>query len=340
MRSRKKLQVFVSSTYADLKEERQAAVEAILTGGHIPAGMELFAAGDESQMAVIRRWIEESDVYLLILGGRYGSIEPGSGKSYTHLEYEYALQIGKPLFAVVIDEAALEKRVKRAGSKAMETDNAGHLREFRKLVLSRVVRFWTDARDIKLAILEKLSEFSARADLVGWVPGDQVISTGLVAEELARIAKENGELRQQLAASAPSSVTYNGLTFEQYTRLLANETMDLRRYVASERPWVAQVPRALGEKATLLQLVWVFQNAFLAGVTAMWQGAEYILFRRLVDLGLLRSDEPPAEVNTFQITADGRKFILRLIAEQLLQETEEFRDGSARQIELRTILPV
>lgn len=41
----KKLQVFVSSTYTDLIEERQAAVEAILDAGHIPAGMELFKAG-------------------------------------------------------------------------------------------------------------------------------------------------------------------------------------------------------------------------------------------------------------------------------------------------------
>lgn len=49
----KKLQVFVSSTFTDLKEERQAAVEAILSSGNIPAGMELFSAGDESQMTVI-----------------------------------------------------------------------------------------------------------------------------------------------------------------------------------------------------------------------------------------------------------------------------------------------
>src|SRR5262245_53278462 len=108
----KKLQVFVSSTFSDLREERQAAVEAILSSGHIPAGMELFAAGDESQMTVIERWIDESDVYLLILGGRYGSIDKKSGKSYTQLEYEYALLKKKPLFAVVINDKALDKKVK------------------------------------------------------------------------------------------------------------------------------------------------------------------------------------------------------------------------------------
>jgi len=47
---RKRLQVFVSSTFSDLREERQAAVEAILSAGHIPAGMEL------SQQETNPRW--------------------------------------------------------------------------------------------------------------------------------------------------------------------------------------------------------------------------------------------------------------------------------------------
>ena len=56
----RKLQVFISSTYTDMLAERQAAVEAVLRAGHIPAGMELFAAGDESQLETIRRWIDDS----------------------------------------------------------------------------------------------------------------------------------------------------------------------------------------------------------------------------------------------------------------------------------------
>jgi len=113
MTQKKKLQVFVSSTFTDLKEERQAAVEAILTAGHIPAGMELFSAGDESQWNVIKRRIDESDVYMLILGGRYGSIESNSGKSYTHLEYKYATEQGKAHFAVVVNNERLEKGPKK-----------------------------------------------------------------------------------------------------------------------------------------------------------------------------------------------------------------------------------
>src|SRR5215831_7732955 len=128
MAQKKKLQVFVSSTYTDMHEERQAAVEAILTAGHIPAGMELFTAGDQSQMVVIKQWIDESDFFLLILGGRYGSIEPTSRKSYIQLEYEYAQECKKPFFALVIDEDHLEKKVKGRGRKVFETENPQQLK--------------------------------------------------------------------------------------------------------------------------------------------------------------------------------------------------------------------
>ena len=43
----KKYQIFISSTYEDLKDERNAAVKTILTMDHIPIGMEMFNAGDD-----------------------------------------------------------------------------------------------------------------------------------------------------------------------------------------------------------------------------------------------------------------------------------------------------
>lgn len=175
---KKKLQVFVSSTFEDLKEERQAAVEAILAAGHIPAGMELFAAGDASQLSVIRDWIDESDVFLLILGGRYGSIEPESGKSYIHLEYEHALERKKPTFAVVIEDAHLEERVRARGSSVLELEHPQSLKQFRSQVLTRVVRTWRDPRDIKISVLQTLGELSRRSDLVGWIRSDQALVTG------------------------------------------------------------------------------------------------------------------------------------------------------------------
>jgi len=70
----KRYQVFVSSTFADLKEERQAVMQALLSLDHFPAGMELFPASDEDQWALIKGVIDDSDYYVLVVGGRYGSM--------------------------------------------------------------------------------------------------------------------------------------------------------------------------------------------------------------------------------------------------------------------------
>lgn len=224
----KKLQVFVSSTYTDLIEERQAAVEAILSAGHIPAGMELFSAGDESQMAVIKRWIDESDIYLLILGGRYGSIENVSGKSYTHLEYLYALEQKKAMFSVVITHDALNLKAKTMGLGATDS-NGKELAVFRNEVTTRLVKFWDDKKDIKLAVHETLSDFSYREELIGWIRGDQGVNGGLLAEEIARLTKENSELHRKLEDSAFREPTqlYAGLTYDQMLTMIDDSETDL-----------------------------------------------------------------------------------------------------------------
>jgi Domain of unknown function (DUF4062) len=232
MISKRKLQVFVSSTYTDLKEERQAAVAAILSTGNIPAGMELFSAGDETQMDVIKRWIDESDVYLLILGGRYGSIEPNSGKSYTHLEYEYAVEKRKALFAVVIEEEYLDEKVRTQGKQVVELDNGNALKQFRTLVCSNMVSFFGDLKDIKLAIQESMSDFMRREELKGWIPGDQQVS-GVVAEEIAKLTKENQELRERISLVKPQEQLYNGLSFSELFEMLLSETIAVDKIIVA-----------------------------------------------------------------------------------------------------------
>ncbi len=222
----KKLQIFVSSTFTDLLEERQAAVEAILSSGNIPAGMELFSAGDESQMTVIQRWIDESDVYLLLLGGRYGSVDKKTGKSYTQLEYEYAIEKGKPLFAIVISDKALEDKVKIKGLSHIEQKYTKELGEFREVVLSNLIKFWEDKKDIKIAIHETLSDFSYRKDLVGWIRGSNAVDTVLLAEQIAKLSNENSELRAKLR-SVDTNVTalYSNLSYSELEELLKRDSL-------------------------------------------------------------------------------------------------------------------
>jgi hypothetical protein len=51
----KKYQIFVSSTYSDLVDERREVIEAIIDLGHIPAGMEGFPRSISSNSSTSRR---------------------------------------------------------------------------------------------------------------------------------------------------------------------------------------------------------------------------------------------------------------------------------------------
>ena len=75
----KKYQVFISSTYADLREERRKILDALLMADCIPSGMEAFVATDNEQFEVIKKVIDLCDYYVLIIGKRYGSVSSLTG---------------------------------------------------------------------------------------------------------------------------------------------------------------------------------------------------------------------------------------------------------------------
>lgn len=113
MESSRLYQIFISSTFEDLKEHRKALIDEILRLGHIPSGMELFSAGDLDEFEVIKRAIDQSDIYIVLLGAMYGSIRDGSNPplSYTQMEYEYARNVAKkPCLTFLLDEADFTKR--------------------------------------------------------------------------------------------------------------------------------------------------------------------------------------------------------------------------------------
>lgn len=225
----KKLQVFVSSTYTDLIEERQAAVEAILDAGHIPAGMELFKAGNESQLKTIYKWIDESDVYMLILGGRYGSIEPNSGKSYTQLEYEYALNRDIPVFAVVLSQSFLTDKINSLGlSNAMEQVAPAKYNSFKSLVMSKIIREVDDCKDIKISILTTLNEFLNNISLTGWIRNTSENNPIQLLKENHDLAKENRDLTRQIQnlqkqLRIKSKEQLGDYTFDEITETFSNK---------------------------------------------------------------------------------------------------------------------
>jgi hypothetical protein len=118
-----KFQIFISSTYEDLKDEREQVIKACLEMGHIPVGMEMFSAADEEQWQIIKRQIDESDYYVVLIAHRYGSVV--DGLSYTEKEYDYAVQQGVPTLGFIIsDDARWPSKWVEAGDEVKERLNA------------------------------------------------------------------------------------------------------------------------------------------------------------------------------------------------------------------------
>ena len=190
----KRYQIFVSSTYADLREERQRVIQALMEMDCIPSGMELFPAADEEQWEFIKRVIDDCDYYLLIIGGRYGSTTP-EGISYTEKEYDYAIEKGIKVVALLHtnpEEIPM-------GKSEVDPELRGRLKAFRdKVARNRLVKFWNTANELPGLVALSLSKTMKTHPAVGWIRANQASNTQLL-NELNELRKKKENLENELA---------------------------------------------------------------------------------------------------------------------------------------------
>lgn len=191
----KRYQVFISSTFTDLKDERQAVLKAILELDHMPAGMELFPAADASAWQLIKDVIDASDYYVLIIGGRYGSLDE-AGIGYTEKEYDHALATKKPVIPLLHENPDNLPRDKT------ETDAGAwkRLSAFREKVEKRhTCVYWRNSEDLKSKVIVGLTAIIKRQPMVGWVRADEV-PTGATLVEVLTLRNRVTELESASAA--------------------------------------------------------------------------------------------------------------------------------------------
>jgi hypothetical protein len=185
-----KYQIFVSSTYDDLKNERNEVIKACLNMGHIPVGMEMFNAADEEQWQVISRTIDQCDYYVVIVAHRYGSVTP-EGVSFTEKEYDYAVGKGVPVLGFVIaNEAAWP-------ADRMESERHGELERFKSKVKHKVVRLWHSASELRSQFVESLATAININPRRGWVRAPEATDVD-IAQALSNLTEENARLRNEL----------------------------------------------------------------------------------------------------------------------------------------------
>ncbi|MEQ5316082.1 DUF4062 domain-containing protein [Providencia vermicola] len=186
----KRYQVFVSSTYVDLKEERQKVIQTIMEMDCIPAGMELFPAADEEQWEFIKKIINDCDYYLLIIGGRYGSLAD-DGISYTEKEFDYAIEKGLKVIAIIHND--IENIPQKKSEKDPEL--ALKLERFKSKVQSgRMVKFWKDISELAGAVSLSLNKTIKMYPAIGWVRANKIASSEIL-EEINELRKENNILK-------------------------------------------------------------------------------------------------------------------------------------------------
>ena len=180
----KKYQVFVSSTYKDLIEERQEVMHALLELDCMPSGMELFPAADEDQWSLIKQVINDCDYYVVIIGGRYGSMGP-EGISYTQMEYEYAISQNKPVIAFLHKDPN-----QLLVSKTEETEKGRkQLNEFRTLAQKKMCKFWTSPAELGSVVSRSLVNLIKTRPATGWVRADQIPDQA-AAQEILKLNKK------------------------------------------------------------------------------------------------------------------------------------------------------
>lgn len=302
----RKYQVFISSTFKDLVEQRNQVVEVVLRLSHLPVGMEIFNAASATPWDVIKSHIDNSDYYVLILAHRYGSEDPTTGIGYTEKEYDYAISRGIPCLGFVLKDNVLwapELVEQKPGPKKK-------LAAFKKKVHVHHVSYWEDTKDLGSQVLLALVDEMRNTPGIGWVRANAVTASPVVAEELSRLSKENSELKIQLAAvevqgNDEYSTLKRILTTERYSFTSGNEseTITLKAIFLAicanqDAPFKARILQSLVESQQL---------------PAYSQGDDITpAFQELSSLGLIKRDTNNSGRELWRLTDNGQKLYIRV----------------------------
>jgi hypothetical protein len=196
--------VFISSVIKGFEEFRQAAKEVVELMDHRPVMSESFGARPYSSGTACIHEVEQSDVYLLILGPNYG-FETDGGLSVTHTEFRAARAAGRPVLAFVQQCGMEAKQV--AFREEVEAYQGGVFRETFSSATElkdQVIRALRRLETMSQAISDE--EFkcridSARKEIVGFHDSDPELILALLPQP-ARMVDIVG-LEDELRNSPP-----------------------------------------------------------------------------------------------------------------------------------------
>jgi hypothetical protein len=226
----KKYLVYIGSTLDDLKHEDRELFRLILELGHIPVRSPAGEEGeDEDARVLVNKIIAECDYFISLVAHRYSKEgEP----SPMELEYNQALNCGIPVIALMVDEEARW----RANKKETKPAQIRKLKDFKNDLCKHPHAFWSNTVEFcQKAQNLLLREINIRPRR-GWIPGDGGIQP-VVANELARLGAENGELRRRLGIESGDLVTRLREQLKHAVKVLALNRAVLSFYYENGKTW-------------------------------------------------------------------------------------------------------
>ena len=170
-------------------------MQALLELECMPAGMELFPATNDTQWEWIKKVIDESDYYIVIVAGRYGSISRDSGLSFTEMEYRYAIERNKPVIGFFIEDPT-SLSVKHVDQQLGKVKK---LEAFRELVKTRLCKAYSSPADLGAKVSRSITQLKKQHPTPGWVRAD-ILKSLASSDEVLALKRENEDLQQRLVA--------------------------------------------------------------------------------------------------------------------------------------------
>ncbi len=295
-------------------------MQALLELDCMPAGMELFPAANDDQWTWIKKIIDESDYYIVIIGGRYGSVSEATGLSFTEMEYRYAIDRGKPVIGFLHeDPPSLPSKASEQDPKTKEK-----LEAFSRLVKSKLCRFWSSPSDLGAKVSRSVTQLLKQYPAVGWVRADRV-SNLTSSDEVLGLRRRVDELeaecdRLRSSADAPAGSLACGS--DRYPLVVVYKRKQ-QQDKNGRKTWVAAGQGELAVEVSWDDVIRYLMPNMIAGVSG-WE-MDQLLSRMAYYYSYAPMEEahPAERFEEVHISGESRRTVLvHLRALKLIDVTE------------------
>ena len=225
-----KYHIFIGSTLDDVRSERKELLRIVMELGHIPVVADFLDDSARNAPKLLRKVIEECDYFIALVAHKY-SDKDGDALPLV-AEYSIASKAGIPVIALIIDEKARWKPVKKEKDAAL----IHKLNDFKAKLRGGPCESWHNTPDMcqkAQALLGQELCINARP---GWVRADRLIEP-TVANELSRLSAENDSLRRRINLEDGLAVAKLRDQLKHDLKVLALNKVSLSFYYTSGENW-------------------------------------------------------------------------------------------------------